>query len=77
MQPETKPFSSVRIERQRTISVGTLMSEMRTWSDHAKIEPKEFRSLTLRSGTIAFDVAFHKADQAMLFRGAFMDQRLP
>jgi len=50
---------------------------MRTWLDHKGIQPKEFKAITLPFGGVAFDVEFHHADQATLFRAAFAESSLP
>jgi len=72
MQPTiSADLVCVRVEHLRGSSVASLMSDMRTWLDHKGIQPKEFKAITLPFGSVAFDVEFHHADQATLFRAAF------
>ena len=72
MQPPSD-LICVRVGHSRGSSVGSLMSDMRTWLDHQGIEPTDFRALTLPFGNVAFDVQFRHPDQATLFRTAFAD----
>ena len=70
MQPPSD-LMCVRVEHSRGSSVGSLMSDMRTWLDHQGIQPMAFKAITLPFGTVALDVAFRHPDQATLFRTAF------
>ena len=75
MQPTIiSDLMCVRVEHSRGgSSVGSLMSDMRTWLDHQGIQPMTFKAITLPFGTVAFDVAFRHPAQATLFRTAFAD----
>ena len=70
MQPPSD-LMCVRVEHLRGSSLGSLMSDMRTWLDHQGIQPTDFKALTLPFGTVAFDVQFRHPGQATLFRTAF------
>jgi hypothetical protein len=73
MQPT--PTSNLMLVRVPTLpggSVGLLIGEMRTWLDHQRIQPIEFKTATLGMGNITFDVEFGNVDQAALFRAAFV-----
>ena len=65
----------VRVANAPGGSLGSLMSDMRTWLDHQGIQPIEFKTNTLDVGSIVFDVGFRHVDQAALFRTAFAPAR--
>ena len=74
MQPTSSAdLTCVRIEHLRGSSVGSLMSDMRTWLDHQGIQPTDFKAITLPFGGLAFDVGFRHPGQATLFRTTFAD----
>ena len=74
MQPTiSADLICVRVEHLHGSSVGSLMSDMRTWLDHHEIELKAFRATTLPFGGVAFDVEFRRPSQATLFRAAFVN----
>ena len=73
MQPTTTlNLMLVRVAKLPNSSSGLLMSDMRIWLDHQGIQPAGFKTITLDAGNIAFDVEFRHADQATLFRAAFV-----
>jgi hypothetical protein len=72
MQSTITSNQLVRIEHIPGSSVGSLLSDMRTWLDHHGIQPCEFRTATIAVDDIAFDVEFRHAQQAALFRVAFV-----
>ena len=71
MQPTTTSNLLVRVDYLPGSSVGLLMSDMRTWLDHKRIQPTDFKPTTLPFGSIAFDVQFRDTNEAALFRAAF------
>lgn len=71
MQPTISADMCVKVEYLPGSSVGSLMSDMRTWLDHQGVQPTIFKAITLPLGGIAFDVEFRSPDQATLFRTAF------
>jgi hypothetical protein len=72
MQPTITSSQLVRVGHLPGSSVGSLLSDMRTWLDHHGIQPCEFRTATIAVDDIAFDVEFRHAEQAALFREAFV-----
>jgi len=66
-------LTMVRVEHSRGSSVGSLVSDMRTWLDHQGIQPIDFKEVTLPCGGVAFDLEFRHVDQATLFRAAFAE----
>ena len=60
----------VHVEKPEA-SFGSIMSEMRSWFDHRKIEPAEFKSLPTEPGVIALDIRFEHEEEAQLFDQAF------
>jgi hypothetical protein len=71
MQPTITSNLLVRVDYLPGSSVRLLMSDMRTWLDHQRIQPTDFRPTTLPFGSIAFDIQFRDAHEAALFRSAF------
>jgi len=61
---------SVRVKKSFNTPLGTLMNNMRTWLDHQRIQPVDFKPITLDSG-LAFDVVFQNPQQAGVFRAEF------
>ena len=71
MQPTISTDTCVRVEYSPGTSIGSLMSDMRTWLDHEGIQPRDFKTVTLPFGSVAFDLEFRYVEQATLFRTAF------
>ena len=61
----------VRVEPMLDGSLGRLMSDMRIWLDHQKIETADFKPSRLDDGGVVVDVAFRSAADAALFQTAF------
>ena len=73
MQPTMASNQLVRIEHiPGSSSVALLMNDMRTWLDHNGIQPCAFRTASIDVDGIVFHVEFRHADQAALFRAAFV-----
>ena len=60
----------VIIEKPAT-SFADTMSAIRTWLDHNKIEPIEFKTLTADEERLALEIRFQREDEALLFDRAF------
>lgn len=67
--PLKSPLNVV-IEKPATSFAETLC-EIRTWLDHNKIEPVEFKTLPVRGNGVALEIRFQHADEAFLFDRAF------
>ena len=52
-------------------SFGAIMNDIRSWLDHRRIEPAEFKSLPTAPGVIALDIRFEHENEAQLFEQAF------
>ena len=51
-------------------SLGDVMGKMRDWFNANQVEPRTFKTLT-NGDRLAFEVHFHKEDEAELFRQQF------
>jgi hypothetical protein len=60
----------VRIERSGK-PFGSVMNEIRSWLDSHKIQPAAFKTDTMASGPVAFEIKFQREDEAQLFERAF------
>ena len=66
------PLFTVHIEKPRTALADT-MSAMRSWLDHAALDPVEFKIAAAGAfALIAFDVTFQSEAAAGLFQEAFI-----
>ena len=61
----------IRVNPMLDGSLGRFMNEMRTWLDHQKIQPADFKPARLEDGAVVFDVEFRSAADATLFQTAF------
>jgi hypothetical protein len=61
----------VRVEKKPEGSFGGIMSEIRAWLDHWKIEPVSFRPVAKADSGVGFEIAFNSEDQAHLFEREF------
>jgi hypothetical protein len=61
---------TVRVEKPTTVSFGRTMNEIRTWLDHRKIQPIEFRPVPAYYG-FGFQISFGSEEDAQLFQRDF------
>lgn len=61
---------SVEIVKPETAFAET-MTGIRTWLDHQKIEPAEFKTLAAGGKNLTFQIRFQREDEAVLFERAF------
>lgn len=59
-------LSTVSIAIQTGASTGGMMSEIRTWLDHNKIEPASFKQVDS-----AFEIGFSRDEEAEFFKNSF------
>lgn len=60
----------VHVEKPEA-SFGQIMSDIRSWLDHQKIQPAEFRSGPTKPGVVALDIGFERDEEAQLFERVF------
>jgi hypothetical protein len=60
----------VHVEKPEAL-FGQIMSDIRSWLDHKKIQPTEFRSGPTAPGIVAFEIGFNREDEAQLFEQTF------
>lgn len=66
-----KPPFIVRIEKKPDLAFGVMMSDIRSWLDHRKIEPLSFKPVATASTGVGFEVAFNTENDAQLFEREF------
>jgi len=52
-------------------SVADTLSIIRTWLNHKKIEPVEFRMISPDAAGFTFEIQFRSEDEALLFESKF------
>ena len=65
----TSPLS-IRIESP-VKAFGVAMNDIRTWLDAHRIQPADFKPDPAGPGTVAFEIRFHREQEARLFEQAF------
>ena len=53
------------------LSLGDIMSDIRTWLDNRKIAPIEFKTGPAETGCVAVEIRFASQNEAYLFDQAF------
>jgi len=66
----------VRVEKKPERSFREIMSDIRTWLDHRKIEPISFEPVAKADRGVGFEIGFNSADEAHLFDQQFNFARM-
>jgi hypothetical protein len=61
----------VRVAKKPDRSFGAIMSDIRTWLDHHRIEPVSFQPVAKADIGVGFEIGFNTEDEAYLFEREF------